>query len=204
MSINSDNLGEMGAPMLVDLLKSIDYGGYYFFDWAATHHPWLAEIMLPARWIGSFGVGAVFLLAVILFVVQRRIPAALISFGALAGGVVCVEILRYTIGAHRPANAQKLVAADEMLRSFPAREVFAFTLASMLLLFAAWAALPNTALRLLLAAGVIALMLWIAVSQLVLGLSFVTDVMAGLAGGLAVALLASRLFHRAKAPSADR
>jgi undecaprenyl-diphosphatase len=180
--------------MLVDLLKSMDYGGYYFFDWAATHNPWLANIMLPARWIGSYGVGVVFMLVVICFVSQRRIPAALVSFGVLAGGVLGVEILRYAVAAHRPANAQKLVDAAEMLRSFPAREVFAFTLVGTLLLIAAWATLPNTALRMLLSVGVIALMLWVALSQLVLGLSFVTDVMAGLAGGLALALLASRFF----------
>jgi membrane-associated phospholipid phosphatase len=177
----------------------MDYGGYYFFDFAATQHPWLAEVMLPARWVGTYGVGIVFALAMIFLVIERRLPAALIGIGALAVGVLCVDMLRDTIAAQRPANAQKLVDADEMLRSFPAREVFAFTLAGTLLLVATWTVLPNTALRLLLMTGVVALILWVALGQLVLGLSYVTDVMAGLAGGLALALLASRFFATPRA-----
>ncbi len=188
--------------MVVDLLKSMDYGGYYFFDWAAIHNPVLADIMLPARWVGSYGAGVVSLLAVVCLVAQRRIPAALISFGALAAGILGVEILRYAVAAHRPANAQHLVNAAEMMRSFPAREVFAFSLAGTLLILAAWPSLPNTALRVLLTAGIVALMFWVALSQLVLGLSFVTDVMGGLAGGLAVALLARRLFPSQGPPAA--
>jgi membrane-associated phospholipid phosphatase len=194
MSINTRSLGEMGTPMLVDLLKTMDFGGYYFFDFAATHHPWLAEVMLPARWVGSYGVGIVFALGVSCLLIQRRLPAVLISIGALTAGVLGVEMLRYAIAADRPANAQKLVDADEMLRSFPAREVFAFTLAATLLLVAAWTLLPNTALRLVLTAGIVALVLWVALSQLVLGLNYVSDVMAGLAGGLALTMLASRFF----------
>jgi membrane-associated phospholipid phosphatase len=182
--------------MLVELFRSIDYGGYYFFRHLAGQNPQILPPFRAGDWLGSyFVVGFMFLVAVILLLVQARTRAAQVALGAFVLGVILVEILRNVVAAHRPPDAQDLVDADEMLRSFPAREVFTFTLAGVLLLFAAWGGVHKTTFRLLLTTAVVVLVLWVAMSQLVLGLHFVTDVMAGLAGGIALALLASRFFR---------
>jgi membrane-associated phospholipid phosphatase len=187
--------------MLVELFKSMDYGGYYFFRHLARQNP---EILPPFRlgdWLGSyFVVGFVFLVAVILLLVQARTRAAQVALGAFVLGVIFVEILRNVVAAHRPPDAQDMVEADEMLRSFPAREVFTVTLAGVLLLFAAWGGLHTTTLRLLLTAAVVGLLLWVAMSQLILGLHFVTDVMGGVTGGIGLGLLASRFFPAVAKP----
>jgi membrane-associated phospholipid phosphatase len=181
--------------MLVELFKSMDYGGYYFFRHLARQNPEILPAFRLGDWLGSyFVVGFMFLVAVILLLVQARTRAAQVSVGAFVLGVIFVEILRNVVAAHRPPDAQDLVDADEMLRSFPAREVFTVTLAGVLLLFAAWGSVRKTPLRLLLTAAVVVLLLWVAMSQLILGLHFVTDVMGGLAGGIGLGLLASRFF----------
>ena len=179
--------------MLVDLLKSIDYGGYYFFRHAVGEHPEIAPPMQLGQWLSSYpGVGITLLLAVIISLLQKRTRAAQISLAAFVLGVIFVEMLPNVVPANRPADAQLLVATDEMSRSFPAQRVFLFTMAGFLLLFAAWGSVKRAMARLLLSAGLVSLILWVALSPLVLGLHYVTDVMGGLFGGLALALLASR------------
>jgi membrane-associated phospholipid phosphatase len=185
--------------MLVELFRSMDYGGYYFLRHLAGQNPQILPAFVLGDRLGSVLVVALtIVVAVILLARQGRNQTAQVALGAFALGVILVEILRNVVAAHRPPDAQDLVDADEMLRSFPAREVFTFTLAGVLLVFSAWGSLHKTTLRLLLTTAVVVLVLWVAMSQLVLGLHFVTDVMAGLAGGVALALLASRFFHPAR------
>ena len=181
--------------MLVDMFKEVDGGGYEFFQYLTKQNPALLDPMQLGTWISSYiGVGLALLLAVLLYVLHGRTRAAQVSLAAFLFAVVLVEVLRHLVGARRPGNAEAFVDADEMTRSFPARGVFLFSLCGVLLLFAAWGALSSTWKRVLVSANIVALILGVAFSQLVLQLHYVTDVIGGLFGGLALALLATRFF----------
>jgi len=181
--------------MLVDLFKEVDAGGYEAFQHLTKQQPELLTPMQLGTWIsGYIGVGCLLLLAVVVFVVRGRTRSAQVSLAAFVIGLILVETMRHTVGARRPGNAETFLAPEEMTRSFPARGVFLFTLAGVLFIFAAWGALASTWTRLLVAVVVVVLVLGVALSQLMLQLHFVTDVVGGLFGGLALALLASRFF----------
>jgi membrane-associated phospholipid phosphatase len=197
--MNGRNLGEMGAiAVLADLLKSIDLGTYYSFNEAINRFPALHDLMHVGNWIGSYiGVGVLTGAAIIVLLVQGRTRGAVIVLGALIVAALGVELLRLSVPANRPDVAAALVGEDEMLRSFPAREVLTFTLATTLLLVAIWPSLYHWMARPILTADLVILVLWVAMSQLMLGLHFVTDVAAGLFGGLALGLLAGRFYSGA-------
>ena len=179
--------------MLIEAIKGIDHGGYYFFRHKAQHHPDFVPIMQAGDWLGSLWVVALLMaLALLLFVARGSTRAALVALLFFVFGIVLVEALRYLVPGKRPEDAQNLLGGDEMLRSFPARSVFLVTLAGALLVAALWRLLDGAILRVAMAAGVALLVVWVSLSQLFLGLHFVTDVVAGLAGGLALALLCSR------------
>ena len=179
--------------MLLELLKSVDDGTYYSLDHATRQFDSLANLMRLGDWLGSYvAVGILLLLTLILFILQARFRAAQLTLAASLVGVAIVEALRAILPAQRPAVASSSVDAAEMLCSFPSGKVFMFTLVAVLLLFAAWGVLHRAPARLLLTTTMVVLILWIAMSQLMLGLHFVTDVAAGLFGGLALALLAGR------------
>jgi membrane-associated phospholipid phosphatase len=185
---------------MVELLTNTDYGTYYFFRHEAQQLPGLDVAMQLGDLLATaVAASLVLMLATILFVMRGELRAALVGVLIFMAGVILVEIFQNLLAVQRPAYAGELVSAAEMARSFPARGVFIFTLASTLLLFAAWCSLHHTGLRLLVTANLTVLVLWAAMSQLALGLHFVTDVIGGLVGGLALALLATRFFPAAEA-----
>jgi undecaprenyl-diphosphatase len=181
--------------VLVEFLKSVDDGAYYSLDHTARQIGRIEQAMRLGDSLGTYlGVAAVLLFALILLAVQRRWRAALGVLVAFVFGVALVETMRTLLPAPRPLVARRSVDAAEMMRSFPSSKVFLFTLAAVFLLFALWPISTRKSARALLTPGVVVLILWVAMSQLMLGLHFVTDVSAGLFGGIALALLASRFF----------
>ncbi len=192
--------------MLVEFLKSVDYGGYYFFRHLIQQVP---ELVAPMQLGGDLGsaipVFAVVILAVLIFARQRRFRAAQASLIGFALAAAFVGLVSYLVAARRPEDAQDVVGAAGMASSFPASSVFLFTYAGTHLIMAAWGANRPARLRLLAAGTIGVLVLWVAISPLALGLHFVTDVIGGLTGGLACALLASRFFpNRASDQAAAR
>jgi membrane-associated phospholipid phosphatase len=189
--------------VLLELLQSVDKGTYYSFSDAAQKHSLLATIAQIGHLLGSYiGIGLFALLTLILLLVQGRRRAAVATVFALAVGVAGVETLRSRVPAARPDAVAGSVSADEMQRSFPSSEVFSFTMVATLFLISAWGALLSArgalaagTIRWVLAGLVTVLILWVAMSELLLDLHFVTDVAAGLFGGLALALLAHRFFE---------
>jgi membrane-associated phospholipid phosphatase len=181
--------------VLAELLKSIDMGAYYSFTEMTGESAFLAQMFTIGDWLGSYiGIGVAAMLAVGFLVLQQRLWAATLTVASIALAILAAESMRRILPAHRPANAVRLVATEEMVRSFPSREVLTFTLAASWLLFAGWMYLRRAAARAALLAVITVLILWVAMSQLMLGVHFVTDVAAGLFAGIALALLASRLF----------
>jgi undecaprenyl-diphosphatase len=206
MSISRQNLGKMEAPMFVDLFRNLDNGAYNFFDFQSKNVPALVAGMQVGDWVSGIFVPAILVLAAAgIFLTRHRNVAALLSLAAFLLGVIFVEILPMLVAAHRPEGTQYRLDAAEMLRSFPARGVFLVTLAAVLVAFAAADVVRRPAPRILIFAGLLVLTVWVAMSQLMLRLHFVTDVMAGLAGGLALGLLATRFFPATNpAPAAVR
>ncbi len=188
--------------MVNELLKSIDKGAYYAFSEEIKKSSLLVQLLQAGDWVGSYiGVVLVMALACALLLTQSRVRAAAVAAIAVALGALAVEGVHAAVPVPRPDNAANLVNATEMLHSFPAREVFTFTLAGTLLVFAAWGSLQSWPGRLTVTAVVIVLVLWVAMSQIMLVLHFVTDVAAGLFGGLALALLVTRLIARHPRPA---
>jgi hypothetical protein len=179
--------------MLVNLLQGMDNGGYYFFRHKAQHYPDLVPVMQVGDAVGSLVLIVVLaVLAVLLFLARGQARAAGVSAAFFVLGVVLVEAVRHLLPGRRPEDAQNYLDAEEMLHGFPARSVFLFTVAGILFLYAIGPALTGRLQRGLMTACVVVLVLWVCMSQLFLGLQFVTDVMAGLAGGVALGLLAGR------------
>ncbi len=180
--------------MISELLKSIDKGAYYAFSEMMKETPALAQIMQAGEWVGSY-VGAVLLavLACVLLFAQARYRAAALAALAFGIGALGVEAMQSALPTPRPDNAANRVASSEMQRSFPAREAFTFTLAGALLVYAAWGLMQGWRTRMAIVAAVVVLVLWVAMSEIMLVLHFVTDVAAGLFGGLALALLVMRV-----------
>jgi undecaprenyl-diphosphatase len=176
--------------MLVNLLQGMDNGAYYFFRHKASHYPELEAVMQVGDALGSlFLIGVLAGLAVLLFLVRGESRSAGIATGSFVVGLLLVEALHYLIPGRRPEDAQNLLGSDEMLHSFPARSVFLLTLAGILFLYALGPSLQGRWMCFLMTTCVVVLVLWVCLSQLLLGLHFVTDVLAGLAGGLALGLL---------------
>jgi membrane-associated phospholipid phosphatase len=192
-----------------DFLKSIDKGAYYAFSEAvngATGEPQdVVQLLESGTWVGSY-YGAVLLLALacILLLAQRRARAMLFTVAAIVIAAAGVEVMRIAVPIHRPENAARILSGSEMQHSFPASEVFAFTLAGAIFLYAALGSLRGRAARIGVSTVVAVLVLWVAMSELLLVLHFVTDVAAGLFGGLAVALLITRVTPRLDSSPAGR
>jgi hypothetical protein len=190
--------------VISELLKSIDKGAYYAFSEMLKESPGLLWILQAGEWVGSY-IGAVLLMAlacVLLFAQARYRAPAIIAIGFVLAALA-VEAMPRAIPVPRPDNAANRVDSGEMQRSFPARAVFTFTLAGALLVFAAWGSLPGWGARAVMLGAVAVLILWVAMSEIMLVLHFVTDVAAGLLGGLAVALFITRIVPRYLRPSGE-
>jgi membrane-associated phospholipid phosphatase len=182
--------------VLVELLRSIDKGAYYSFNDLVQKFATLRAFAQLGDLIGSYlGVGVLAILTLMLLLLQGRLRAVVVVLVVAAVGAASVEALRALIPAARPDAVAGAITSDELVRSFPSREVFSFTLVAALFLATAWVSLARSKTRWLLAGVVTIVILWVAISQLLLDLHFVSDVAAGLFGGLALALLAHRFFE---------
>jgi undecaprenyl-diphosphatase len=136
---------------------------------------------------------ALALVAAVILMARGRGRAGILTLAVAGLGYFAVTMMQGAIARERPPDARNLVSADEMLHSFPARNVFLFTLAIALLMFALWDITPGRLLRGVLVVVSTGLVVLLCLSQFYLGLHFVTDVVAGLVGGLLLALLARSL-----------
>jgi undecaprenyl-diphosphatase len=175
----------------MDLFEGLDWGTYYFFRFQANHAPdWVNRLMRVGDLIGSyFGVAVLLTFAVAAAPSRWRRRTA---FAALAGFLfagLLIEGVKLATGRLRPPDAQNVFGTAEMSPSFPSRAVFLAGFAWMMLAFPLErrvAPQPRVAFYVVAALGIV----FVCVSELWLGLHFVTDVLAGLAGGTGLAMTA--------------
>ncbi len=173
-----------------DLLTRIDWGAYYFFRFQARNHPALADLLQVASPTAlAIAAGVVLLLALVVFALRRQLRAALVALLVFAAAAPAVEWLRHAIARRRPDDAENLLGAENMLGSYPASGVFLFTLALILLAIALGSGRSRRQ-RLSVGVATAVLIVGVSLSQFLLGLHFVTDVVGALLGGGGCALVA--------------
>jgi membrane-associated phospholipid phosphatase len=174
----------------MDLLKEIDAGAYYFFRFQASQHPEVVSVVQEVEpFLGYIAAVVLLGLTAVVCCVRGRPQAAAVSIAVFAVAVAAIEGLRHAIARRRPEDAQDMLGTADMAGSYPARGVFLLALTLLLLTFALAAGAPRW-LRVLLSLAAALLIAAACVSQLFLGLHFVSDVLGGLLGGGACALLA--------------
>jgi membrane-associated phospholipid phosphatase len=172
----------------MDPMRSVDWGAYYFFDFLAQQHPRIVPVMQVLNQLAGYAAAAILICATTaLFAVRRQLWAAVMTLASYALTLALVEATRLLVARPRPDEAEALVGPEDMLGSYPARGIFLFTMALLSLTFAWWPAKRRR--RVLLSLLVALLLIGTSLSQLVLRLHFVTDVVGGLFGGTACALL---------------
>jgi undecaprenyl-diphosphatase len=174
---------------VMDLFEGLDWGTYYFFRFQANHAPdWVNRLMGIGDLMGSYVAAAVLLTLAVAATPprwRRRMAFAVVA-GFLFGGLL-IEGVKLATWRVRPPDAQNVFGTAEMSPSFPSRAVFLAAFAWMMLGFALErriAPQPRVAVYVVAALGIV----FVCVSELWLGLHFVTDVLAGMAGGIGLAL----------------
>ena len=183
----------------MDAIESLDWGVYAHFSNEASRYPAVAEFMENAYYISSYvTVSGLLLIAVTLFLVQRKRRSALVVLISFLAAVVLIEAIRWLVPRRRPEDAQLFLGPDAMLGSYPSAGVFLFTLVLVLLAFALWGQVPSVWGRgayVLIAALLVG---WVCISQFFLAIHFVTDVLGGLAGAALVSWVAYKFMGPAE------
>ncbi len=115
----------------------------------------------------------------------------------MAGAVIVTSFLGYLIikgvtglaQRPRPADAENVLGAGAVYTSFPSRGVFLAAFAWLMVALALEGRLKARSVRVGVYALAAAAIVVVCVSQLWLGLHWVTDVLAGLTGGVGLGLL---------------
>jgi undecaprenyl-diphosphatase len=176
---------------VIDLLDGIDWGTYYTFQFYTERMPGLHNLMIWGDWLGSYVAVAILLaLSVIISPSSGRVRTTVVIAIAFAIGSGLVVGVKHATHRMRPPDAQKLLDQAELSRGFPSGTVLLGTFGSLLLAVGCERRIQRAAWRLAPYTVASVVIVFICVSQLWLGLNFVTDVLAGLAGGIALALTA--------------
>jgi undecaprenyl-diphosphatase len=175
----------------MDLFEGLDWGTYYFFRFQANSAPHLQGLMQIGDLIGSY-LGAVVLLPLAVAATRQsgRWRMALVVVAAFFFGGMLVEGTKVATQRPRPLDAQNILGTPEMSSSFPSRAVFLAAFAWLILAAALERRTTRKSFRIAIYLAAAPGIVFVCVSELWLGLHFVTDVLAGLAGGIGLALVA--------------
>jgi undecaprenyl-diphosphatase len=167
-------------------MESVDWAAYSSFHVWRRQLPRLTEWLQAAGPLGSYPVlGLVLLAGVVWLAGTRRRRTALFLACLVVASAVLAELLKLAIPRERPPDWDHRWGTP---LSFPSAHAFVsvVTYGALALLlgrsFAGWTA------RVALAAAAALLVLLTGTAQLYLGAHFLSDVLAGWAGGLAVLL----------------
>jgi undecaprenyl-diphosphatase len=185
----------------MQFLEAIDQGS---LPWFQSH--WRDQERLNRFMIGITDAGetlyltAVTLLGVGLFLVWRRVPTAILFVAtALAAGVLD-RGFKYLVDRPRPEVAFPLIPAPT-LPSFPSGHALISTAVYVSLALLMAARLRRRWLGYLLVAAALLLAFVVGISRLYLCVHYVTDVLAGWAAGLALALTCRLVDDRIPSPT---
>ena len=175
----------------MELFKGMDWGAYYAFRYEANRLPSLTELMEAGNWLGTYLAVAILLVAALILAPQpgRRRMAFVVVVTFLVGCLL-VEGVNAATQRPRPADAENVVGAEAMFSSFPARAVFLAAFAWLMLAQALERRCHGKGMRAAVYGIAILGMVFVCISQLWFGLHWVTDVLAGLAGGVGLGLIA--------------
>jgi undecaprenyl-diphosphatase len=168
----------------------LDWGTYYFFRFAAQHARRLERMMETGYAAGGYLIVTILVLAAVsLLLSAKRQRAALATLIFFLIGVALMEGTRLLISRSRPPDAENYVGATALTTGFPSR-VLLVVFALLSLALALESSITKKSCLVLLYIVIALAITWVCVAELWLGISFVTDVIAGLAGGLALAATA--------------
>ena len=170
----------------MDLFNGMDWGAYNSFRYAANRLPEVNQSMRLISGLGSLAVNLVLLVIAVLIMPQSRaalgwrVPSSV----TFLLGVLINEGVNGLAHRLRPADAENVLGADPMYSSFPSRGVLMAAFAWLMLALALERRFARRAMRVMIYAVAALAIVLVCVSQLWLGLHWVSDVLAGLAGGL--------------------
>ncbi len=194
---------------MLDKIAGLDHGTGAHFHFMIRQHPELRSVLQVFNLMGGY-VAAVALvtLAVVVWLARGQARSALITLVGFLGSFGLIEAIRATVKRERPDDAAdslvldplaKLLGIDQQLGSFPAPSVFLFTLAMLLLVFAMTPPSASRRTKILLAIPAVLLILGVTMSQLMLSMHFLTDVVPALAASISIAYVLKSFV----APSAE-
>jgi membrane-associated phospholipid phosphatase len=181
----------------MDVIESLDWGVYAHFRFQAQQCPDILPFMQAAYYMSS-SVGLIVLmsLAVILFVVQGKRQAALVTLVSFGAALALIHATRILVPRRRPEDAENWLRPGDMLGSYPSSGVFLFMLAMILVGCALWS-LIRPWLRGVYLLIAFLLTVWVCLSQFFLAIHFLTDVVGAMAGATLIAWIAHRYLYSA-------
>jgi undecaprenyl-diphosphatase len=181
----------MGKEVM-DWSRQMDEGANAFFHFEAKNAAaFMSSLMQSGDWIGGYAGAAIILLAAIAVAPRQarwRLAVAVLTTFLL--GTALLEGVRLGVARPRPPGAQDVLGTAAPSPSFPSRAVFLATFAWALLAMTWARRVQRIACRIFVALAAGLVIVFVCLSQLWLSLHYVTDVLAGLAGGLGLALVA--------------
>lgn len=176
-------------------VENVVWGTYYFFRFqVGVRVPGIRPIMEAGDLVGSLPVQLVVaFLTLTLLLLKRKVGSAFVVLMITAAAFGLFEGLHFLVPSSRPPidPQSTLLTADDH-RSFPAAPVLLsfVTLLNLDMALADWLSLRRRRVTL----GVLLMVaLWVTLSQLVLGLHFLNDVIAGMTAGIGLALICRAL-----------
>jgi len=168
---------------------NLDEGTYAFFHNLARQNDALVDAAARLSFLGSYWfASAVMLITAFLLVRQARPRTALVFLAFFVVAAAAGEGIAYATARPRPGQSRDSAAAAPLSSSFPSRAVLISTYAWL-----AFAMAMGSLGRWRGIAAFAAAALFIAVvclTRLILSAHYLTDILAGLAGGGGLALLA--------------
>jgi len=176
-------------------MTNLDESLYAFFSYQRTNRlAGLKPVMQGFDSLGQFvPLALVSLFVIVALCAQRRYRSVLVMAATLTAGMLLILLLHTLIPRARPHEAHDLLPSDQWQKGFPSGPVLLSTVVYSLLATVLAGLVAKRVAGWAFYALAAPLIVLIALSQLFLGLNYATDVIAGLIGGLVLALIARRL-----------
>jgi len=172
-------------------VEKVDWGAYSSFHLWRGKLPGLEHAARLVSLLGWYPVlGGVLLIAVAWLIATRRVRSGLFLAVLVAGSALLVELLKLVVARPRPPDWNMRLGTP---LSFPSAHAFVSVVLYGALAWLGTRSLAGWRTRLPVYAVTVFLVLVIGASQLFLGSHFLSDVLAGWAGGMSLLLAASNV-----------